>query len=488
VNLHRTLVILVLTLLGVGANATDADRFGGTPDGPVEDRFLPRPGVAAVRPGNLRLTSVLTAQGSPFAGTTFTVLREEPDAFGKTRYRVMATSGPQAEAVFSLGPGRYRIQARNGAVTTDDLIQVPSSGFLRHDVVLNAGQLHLSGLMTKDGPVADETWFRVLREDADAYGQPVEVQVAGNGYAPDARFVLPAGDYVAEATYGDARVALPVRVTAGRVTDQAMVLDAGRLELSGTLDAFGEGAIGTTFRVYRRTDPGSGASRWQQVAQAEPTDQISFILPSGEYRVSAELDLASAQTTLTLAAGETLAVELPLEAGELRLLTTLSGDDEALLDARFSVRPSAAQDAGGSAATAPRGPQPEARFVLPAGSYLATARVGESEHSVAVEVAPGSRQTAVIPQDAGRVRLALTAPQRDQRSGFAWYSVYRVETDRHGRAQRRRVFNDGYYSEADLVLPAGRYIAFASQQAQRGELVFDVRPGEIRTLFIVAGN
>ena len=57
-----------------------------------------------------------------------------------------------------------------------------------------------------------------------------------------------------------------------------------------------------------------------------------------------------------------------------------------------------------------------------------------------------------------------------------------------GRTQRRRVFNEGYFSATEVMLPAGRYIAFARHQTHRGELTFDLRPGEIKSLSIVAAK
>jgi hypothetical protein len=133
-----------------------------------------------------------------------------------------------------------------------------------------------------------------------------------------------------------------------------------------------------------------------------------------------------------------------------------------------------------------QGPQREAYFVLPAGRYLATARVGESERSLPVEVAAGSQQSALIPLDAGRVGLTLVAAPGQGPYADTWFSIYRVERDARGQLRRRRVFNEGYFAGTDVVLPAGDYIAFARHGGQRGERRFAVLPGEVRSLAIVA--
>ncbi|MCB1728629.1 MAG: hypothetical protein KDI22_14520, partial [Gammaproteobacteria bacterium] len=235
VNL-RLIIILALALF-CGTSLAEQAIWRMDPPTPASSpipQFAPRQSMDTVRHGNVRLTSVLQDGTALFPGTSFTVMREEAAVFGKPRHTVMATSGPQAEAIFSLHPGKYLVQVRNGSVTREERVEVPSQGMLNHQIVLDAGELLLSGLMSEDGPVASETWFRVLRDDTDAFGRPVRVQVAGNGYADSARFVLPAGDYIAEATFGNAMLELPVHIEAGAVTRREMVLRAARLELFST--------------------------------------------------------------------------------------------------------------------------------------------------------------------------------------------------------------------------------------------------------------
>lgn len=447
---------------------------------------------AWVEAGNVQLTGTLVPGGEPFPGTVFTVLRDEPRVFGQSRHRVVASGGPQTHAVFRLNPGRYRVEARNGAVTTHRFIEVPDIHPVRQEIVLDAGELHLRGLLHADGPDATETWFRVLREERDAYGRPVQVPVAERGYAGAASFVVPAGDYLAVARYGDARAEVPVRVVAGRVTEQALVLDAGLLTVSATLDGDGEPVTGVQFRVDRRRRvdgaPDGDTAGWEPVTAGGGRDGIAFALPAGDYRIRAELDRVAAEVRVSLSAGESRHLALPLNAGRLTLLTSLDATaaSQPLLDAWFDVMP--ADGPAGTAASTPLGPTDRADFVVPAGRYLASARVGRSEHSVTLDVAAGSEQAIDIVQDAGRVRLALVTGSSDDPLPHVWFSIYRVERDAQGGITRRRVYNEGYLRAAEVVLPAGDYVAFAQQRARRGELGFELAPGETRHLAIVAGD
>ena len=105
-----------------------------------------------------------------------------------------------------------------------------------------------------------------------------------------------------------------------------------------------------------------------------------------------------------------------------------------------------------------------------------------------IDVAAGDSMTAVVNVDAGRVGLRLVDQAAPQANTFTWYSVYRIERDAQGKLRRRRVFNDGYYAETELVLPAGDYIAFARNQTRKGEREFTLQAGEIKSVPILAGN
>ena len=68
---------------------------------------------------------------------------------------------------------------------------MPAQGMLNHQIALRPASCS-SAVMSHNGPAATETWFRVLRDETDATGGRY-AQVAGNGYADSAGFVLPGG-------------------------------------------------------------------------------------------------------------------------------------------------------------------------------------------------------------------------------------------------------------------------------------------------------
>lgn len=449
-------------------------------------QFIARDEPRHAAQDNLQLTSVLVAGGPPYPGSTFTVLREEPAAFGKFRRKVMATSGPQAFAGFTLSPGRYLVEVRNGVVVTEQTVDVPPVGRAYREIVLDAGELELSSRMSADGKPAEQTWFRIYREDRDAYGKPTRTQIAGKGYAGRVSFLLPAGVYLAEAVYGNTRRLQRLPVTAGASGEHEFVLDAAMLELSAVLSGDGEPAEGARFSVHRKHIGDDGREHWTEFTAAEEAPTISFVLPAGEYLAQATLGRAQTAASLVLDAGESRSAELQLDAGEVTLFATLAGDEEqTLLDSWFWLHEITAQDAPHPTLAGPaQGPLAKATYVVPAGRYQAIVKAGEGLGSAIVEVEAGGRQTLSVPIDGARITLQLQISEQTAPLEHTWFSVYRVERNEEGSQQRHRVFNAGYYPRTELILPPGEYLAFAKSGAKRGELGFRVDRGETRELVI----
>lgn len=452
-----------------------------------EPQFIQRDATLQATFDKLRLTTVLVAGGPPYPGSTFTVLRDEPGAFGKTRHKVMAVSGPQAHAGFNLAPGRYRIQVRNGAVSTEQLVDVPVSGVLEQRIVLDAGELELSSLMYAGGEAAEQTWFRVFREERDSWGKIGRVQVAGNGYASRASFLLPAGDYLAEAVFGNTRREQVLKVAAGARIAHEFVLDAGLLELNVVLSGDGEPADGARVAVLRRQEKASGGEHWTEFTHAEDAPAITFVLPAGEYLARASLGHSEVARAITVVAGESRAVELPLDAGSVTLFATLPDSDETLLDSRFWLHDdSRPNEPARIRAGSWQGPQAKATFMVPAGEYRAVVKSGEAVGSTMIEVVAGTQQIVSVPIDGARVSLALETPGETGPQPHTWFSVYRVKTTADGPRQRRRVFHDGYYPEVTLVLPPGHYLAFGRSHGLRGEAAFEVTGGGRQSVALTA--
>jgi hypothetical protein len=475
-------VLAGLMLVGLPATHAEERQFFNERPG-THEQFVPRAAVNEPRRGNLRLTSVLAAGGEAFPGTHFTVLREQPDAYGKTRATVMAIAGPKAFADIDITPDRYRVQARNGSVTVEREIQVPDQGGLDAEIVLDAGEVQLRAAMDASGSEAEQAWFRIYRPDTDSYGRPHLVQVASDGYAASGTFVLPAGEYVAEARYGDATVRREFALTAGSRHSVELPLNAGHVAVSATFGDSGEAAEGVRFEILRAT--GDPSAPWAVAASSDAAADVTFVLPAGHYRARAVLDRAEAQVDVTVNAGDEQAIELAIPAGELLVYATLAGREDALLDSWFGI---VGDDANGDLPGVGelRGPDNLVSFILPAGEHRVLARHGESSGMATVTVEAGSRETLALDLDAGRISMTFSAGSPATVQPYTWFSVYRVERGGSGTERRHRVYNEGFYANTDIVLPTGRYIAFAKTDRYAGEQPFDVAAGSVSQITITA--
>lgn len=142
--MSKWLSSLLLAFLTIAGNGIAADNGLSHEVTQAQEQFVPRAEVHRPQHGNLRLTSVLVAGGAPYPGTRFSIVRDQPDAYGKKLAAEVALVGPESFADFRLDPGSYRVIARNGAVSIEQAIEVPANGTARTDVVLNAGRLKLN--------------------------------------------------------------------------------------------------------------------------------------------------------------------------------------------------------------------------------------------------------------------------------------------------------------------------------------------------------
>jgi hypothetical protein len=474
----RLTAIRLLTLLALAGLLPPAVAL---PPGSPE--FVPRAEAPAPRHHNLELVSVLSAGGVPFDGTTFTLLREEPAAFGKTRLRTIAFSGPQARAGFRVAPGRYRVQARNGAVTIDQIVDVPAGRHHDVELNLNAGQLRLEAWLSDDGEPAEQAWFQVYRTIQDAYGRAEQVQVAGNGYAEAANFLLPAGDYVAEARFGDATASQAVSVVAGLDTRQTLDLAAGLLtvQLSST-DAAGLNRPAQL--LVELADTSGEEAAWTEFTRATASDATTFVLPAGRYRLTARTDQATTRTELTVNPGQRLEQTMALDAAKVRLTARLGDEAANLLDTLFWLLPADEAPKPTLSTGKARGPTAHAEFTVAPGSYRAVARSESGTGEARVTLTPGVNNEIVIALDAGRAKLKLKSPV-GHADPHTWFSVYRLE-QREGGERRVRVVNSGYYPELNVILPTGDYLVQARGLGVEGQQRFAVASGELTTVAIVA--
>jgi Ca-activated chloride channel family protein len=326
--------------------------------------------------------------------------------------------------------------------------------------------LWLAAVLGADGPLVDgAVSWRVLRKEGAVETSAFEAQ------SSEARATLPPGSYTVETTYGLVRKRSTFDVAPGRPTPAIVALDAGGLRFLARAQAGGPTIDQVTYTAYP-AEPAAGEPLW---IGTDPPSPLG--LAPGAYRVVAERGFARSERMVTVAAGAAGDADMTLGAGLLTLKVAAREDGEALPGAVFIV---AADDPGHlqgrrelvrSAATEPD-------FVLPAGSYTVTTRIGDSEARDRIALGAGEsvRRTIIL----GLGRLALSAriepvagqaPLREQIS----FRVMRRDGD--AREVARAVS-----SPQTIELPAGSYRIEAVAGSHNARTVRDVDLQVGRTL------
>ena len=264
--------------------------------------------------------------------------------------------------------------------------------------------LHLSARLIEDAlPLNVPVRWRVWRE-ADAPGSSTaggEVPApAIETVAPVVSRVLADGRYVVEARAGLVTVRRPFEITSQGPTPVRIILNAGLVSIAVPL-AMGMGPAPDTVVSISLAATGSGGRN--EPLWGMRTAATDLVLPAGDYRISAQDGLATAERLVSLGAGATNAVELALGAGRLAIDESGAGG-ESPGRPQLSIEIDDAEAAGGRREVY-RSTNTRLDTTLPAGSYLVTLRRGTVEHRERVAVRPGETASRTIALQIAKVRL-----------------------------------------------------------------------------------
>jgi Ca-activated chloride channel family protein len=247
---------------------------------------------------------------------------------------------------------------------------------------------------------------------------------------------LDPGQYVVVARLGYAEVAQVVAVEAGKVAQPHFVLNAGRLIVRPRPN---EGADVPDGAATVVDYPGEGEATLYGVA--------NDVYPAGDQVVTVKIGEGSATETIALAAGETVEKDIVVGVGRVALTASyvpgMAVEDDGLYVEIF--KPGRRID--GSRDSVSYGYGPASEYDVPAGDYVALARLGEAEAEAPFAVRVGERVEANVVLNAGV--LAIAAPGAD------FIEVFAAKKDIQGN---RKSFGYAYGEAHQTTLPAGDYV------------------------------
>jgi Ca-activated chloride channel family protein len=365
-----------------------------------------------------------------------------------------------------LAPGRYVVEARDGAVSASETVAVAEKGPTVVNLALNAGTLRMRAVAPKTNLPFGDAIITVLDGEGKKDAPPLAVFKGGEGLA-----LLPAGRYLVRVEQGLARAERSVVVPAGSQGRLDIPLNAARLQLSAVGREFTGGADALTFSVAE-DDPDAPKGR-REVARSAGR-QAEFVLPPGTYYVIARLGIIEARESLAVGPGDVIKRTLSVAAGHLALATKPVGgsavpsEPVAYRIERIDVSPP-------EMITTSR---PTPTLLLPVGRYRVEGRYGAMNARAVreVDVKAGQAQQLTLEPPAANLRMRLIASGGTPASEVAWDI-----RDEAGAP----IWTTGQ-PEPSATLQAGRYVVRAETRDKRYSRQVDLRAGESRQLELTA--
>ena len=190
-----------------------------------------------------------------------------------------------------------------GAATAEKPITVEAGKGLSDALNYNAGRVKMTAVLAEGKEPVGGNDLRVYAEEADEFGNPKRKQIARDYYKKEVIFVIPAGDYIATSTLGQAAGEHRFSVEPGKGTAQTVVYNAGRLKLTASTEEGGTPVGGNDFRVYREDKDEFGEAKRIQVARDYYKQEVVFTLPAGHYIVESINKERRGSSTVIVPAG-----------------------------------------------------------------------------------------------------------------------------------------------------------------------------------------
>ena len=306
-------------------------------------------------------------------------------AADRVRYTVQTKEGevkegPGRQSSFELESGDYIVVAEVGAVKKTVEVGVQAEERKERQIVLDAGILEVGALLTEDGPEAPDMVIEVRSAERNIRG---EHELITGPHGRRSSFVLPADTYLARVKSGQAEAEKEVVVEAGERTEASLILDAGILEVDALLAEDGPEAPDTVIEVRSAERNIRGE---HELITGPHRRHSSFVLPADTYLVRVKSGQAEAEREVVMEAGERTDSSVVMRAGTLHAQARQADGAPVSADVRWSVFAICDETHEEEEVVAFSRSK---EFVLPHGTYVVQAHVGEQEFQKEVEIGSG---------------------------------------------------------------------------------------------------
>ena len=276
-----------------------------------------------------------------------------------------------------IDPGDYVVEIEYGQVSRLVPLKVERAKPANLDVVLDAGYVTSEGSIAGSGAKTEDSAWEVL----NGKGEWLHTD-----YKRVPRFILPAGDYGLRLTRGNTKSEKPFSIAAGDAINVSLVLDAGKLLVSGRYSDAGP-KVEDGIAVEVRALPKSVDVQGEWIATTY--DPLSrFDLPTGNYDVIVSIGAAKKVVRAEIKSGAETRLDVNIDAGVLGLKSgrgkaiEIFGAERDINDRRPHIH---------------TGYEPDLNLALNTGSYVAVVEYGpDKKVEKAFTITPGKRANVEV--------------------------------------------------------------------------------------------
>ncbi len=328
---------------------------------------------------------------------------------------------------WSLPEGQYHVEVRYRNLLAERDVKLRAGTAVKQRLSFNIGVLAARARLETASPPMKQVIFSLYDASSGSFGPG---NIIAHKQEEKAVFYLPPGKYRLRAQAGEASARHDFSLQAGDRIKTTLLLDAGQISLKARLARGGPELDDVQYAIYRRGDK----QDMEFVRTLDPAPQL--ILPAGNYLVLARKGAASRYERLKINAGDKKQLVLDLDAGILKLSSSLEqGNGKQQTRIAWTITP--------AGSTRPKTvklsldnrleevdqhlPTRSFRnsFILPAGRYKVEAHYGNSNAGAiaGVEVKAGEQTARKLTINAGHIRLSLALSDKDEALPGVFWSV-----------------------------------------------------------------
>lgn len=270
------------------------------------------PVEVAFGPATLRLAAAESRDSTPdlIGGWKIFALDENGEPVGGP-VKSIFTSQPE----FRLEPGRYRVTFDYGKSQGSLDLELEGGEIESRLVITGSGTVQVKTLRAGE-PLKGARNYRIFPVGAD--GKPEEKAILSN-FTSTPSFAVPAGRYLVTTNDGPVEARETVEVDAGETAEVVLSFDTGTLKVSSSRAGL-PSKNGRRYSVFRADDEDGKpiAGRF--------TTSPSFVLPPGNYIVSAMDGTVMEQVAVTIQPGKDSTVILDFDTGEVSARAVQAGE------------------------------------------------------------------------------------------------------------------------------------------------------------------